>query len=272
MKSQESSQVIEEEHVESSKCEVTNEDAPSDEDISYEDDFEGEFVNLKDQEDEIHMFLDDDFEGEFVYLKDDKNDEDYTYMDDYMDGKYSNVKHQKDEERIYIKDEKNKQEIENNKNNKNNKNTYKKNSDKNDNPRNDLKKYRMKVKKKIVKKINKNSNVKIYKSSKHVNEVNNNTSTNNNEVKQNNEYYESFFIPKNLTEFNFKDNDKQLYYLMSLLNEIHDIFYIMLEQFKRKETNDENRDDQIYNYFLRYPVVRTILTQYRKQVLKGTYK
>ena len=49
-------------------------------------------------------------------------------------------------------------------------------------------------------------------------------------------------------------------------------FYIMLEQFKRKETNDENRDDQIYNYFLRYPVVRTILTQYRKQVLKGTYK
>ncbi|KYN97577.1 NLI interacting factor-like phosphatase, putative [Plasmodium reichenowi] len=269
MKSQESSQVIEEENVESSKCEVTNEDALSDEDVSDEDDFEGEFVNLKDQEDEIHMFLDDDFEGEFVNLKDDENDEndeDYTYMDDHMDGKYSNVKHQKNEERIYIKDEKNKQGFENNKKNKN---TYKKNSDKNDNPRNDFKKYRMKVKKKIVKKINKNSNVKISKCSKHMNEVNNNTSTNNNEVKQNNEYYESFFIPKNLTEFNFKDNDKQLYYLMSLLNEIHDIFYIMLEQFKQKETNDENRDDQIYNYFLRYPVVRTILTQYRKQVLKG---
>ncbi|SOV14764.1 NLI interacting factor-like phosphatase, putative [Plasmodium sp. gorilla clade G2] len=253
MKSQTSSQMSEEEYIESSKCDITNDDIPSEENTSDEDDFEGEFVNLKDQEDEIHMFLDDDFEGEFVNLKD-ENDEEYTYMDDYMDGKYSNVK-----------DEKNKKCYEKNKKNKNN---YKKNSEKNDDPRNELKKYKMKVKKKIIKKTNKNSNVKISKSSKHINQMNN-TSTNNNEIKQNNEYYESFFIPKNLTEFNFKDNDKQLYYLMSLLNEIHDIFYKMLEQFKRKETNEQNRDDQIYNYFLRYPVVRTILNQYRKQVLKG---
>ncbi|SOV22851.1 NLI interacting factor-like phosphatase, putative [Plasmodium sp. DRC-Itaito] len=253
MKSQTSSQMFEEEYMESSKCDITNDDIPSEENTSDEDDFEGEFVNLKDQEDEIHMFLDDDFEGEFVNLKD-ENDEEYTFMDDYMDGKYSNVK-----------DEKNKQCYEKNKKNNNN---YKKNSDKNDDPRNELKKYKMKVKKKIIKKTNKNSNVKISKCSKHMNQMNN-TSTNNNEVKQNNEYYESFFIPKNLTEFNFKDNDKQLYYLMSLLNEIHHIFYKMLEQFKRKETNEQNRDDQIYNYFLRYPVVRTILNQYRKQVLKG---
>ncbi|KYN99502.1 putative NLI interacting factor-like phosphatase [Plasmodium gaboni] len=253
MKSQTSSQMFEEEYMESSKCDITNDDIPSEENTSDEDDFEGEFVNLKDQEDEIHMFLDDDFEGEFVNLKD-ENDEEYTFMDDYMDGKHSNVK-----------DEKNKQCYEKNKKNNNN---YKKNSDKNDDPRNELKKYKMKVKKKIIKKTNKNSNVKISKCSKHMNQMNN-TSTNNNEVKQNNEYYESFFIPKNLTEFNFKDNDKQLYYLMSLLNEIHHIFYKMLEQFKRKETNEQNRDDQIYNYFLRYPVVRTILNQYRKQVLKG---
>ncbi|SPJ10541.1 NLI interacting factor-like phosphatase, putative [Plasmodium sp. DRC-Itaito] len=264
MKSKKFSQDIEEKNVESSNCEVTNEDDLSEENISDEDDFEGEFVNLKDQEDEIHMFLDDDFEGEFVNLKD-ENDEEYAYMDDYMDGKYSNVKHEKNEKSIYIKDEKNKQFFENNKKNKN---TYKNNSHKNDKPSNDFKKYRMKVKKKIVKKINKNSNVKISKYSKHINEMNN-TSTTNKEIKQNNEYYESFFIPKNLTEFNFKDNDKQLYYLMSLLNEIHYIFYKILEQFKQKETNQENRDDQLYNYFLRYPIVRTILIQYRKQVLKG---
>ncbi|CRG99680.1 NLI interacting factor-like phosphatase, putative [Plasmodium relictum] len=83
-----------------------------------------------------------------------------------------------------------------------------------------------------------------------------------------NEYYESFFIPKNLKEPKFKDNDKQLYYLGIILDEIHNIFYKIFEHFKTYKISEENSDNNIYNYFLRYPVVRTILIEFRKQVLR----
>ncbi|CRG94185.1 NLI interacting factor-like phosphatase, putative [Plasmodium gallinaceum] len=83
-----------------------------------------------------------------------------------------------------------------------------------------------------------------------------------------NEYYENFFIPKNLKEPKFKDNDKQLYYLATILEEIHNIFYKILEHFKTYKINEENEENKIYNYFLRYPIVRTILIEFRKQVLK----
>ncbi|SBT34137.1 NLI interacting factor-like phosphatase, putative (NIF4) [Plasmodium ovale wallikeri] len=83
------------------------------------------------------------------------------------------------------------------------------------------------------------------------------------------EYFESFFIPRNLKEYNFKDNDKQLHYLTLILSEIHHIFYKLFEHFKVHKINGKNEDDQIYNYFLRYPIARTILREARKQVLKG---
>ncbi|EDL44711.1 hypothetical protein, conserved [Plasmodium vivax] len=83
-----------------------------------------------------------------------------------------------------------------------------------------------------------------------------------------NEYYESFCIPKNFNEGNFKDNDKQLHYLTAILDEIHHIFYQIFEHFKIHKTNERNEEDQIYNYFLRYPIVRTILIEFRRHVLK----
>ncbi|ANQ07973.1 Uncharacterized protein PCOAH_00022220 [Plasmodium coatneyi] len=83
-----------------------------------------------------------------------------------------------------------------------------------------------------------------------------------------NEYYESFCIPKNFNEGNFKDNDKQLHYLTAILDEIHHIFYEIFEHFKIHKTNEKNEEDQIYNYFLRYPIVRTILMEFRRHVLK----
>ncbi|GAB66064.1 hypothetical protein PCYB_082250 [Plasmodium cynomolgi strain B] len=82
------------------------------------------------------------------------------------------------------------------------------------------------------------------------------------------EYYESFCIPKNFNEGNFKDNDKQLHYLTAILDEIHHIFYEIFEHFKIHKTNERNEEDQIYNYFLRYPIVRTILIEFRRNVLK----
>ncbi|EUD67440.1 hypothetical protein C922_02146 [Plasmodium inui San Antonio 1] len=83
-----------------------------------------------------------------------------------------------------------------------------------------------------------------------------------------NEYYESFCIPKNFNEGNYKDNDKQLHYLTAILDEIHHIFYKIFEHFKIHKTNERNEEDQIYNYFLRYPIVRTILIEFRRHVLK----
>ncbi|CDU19309.1 NLI interacting factor-like phosphatase, putative [Plasmodium yoelii] len=84
-----------------------------------------------------------------------------------------------------------------------------------------------------------------------------------------NEYYETFFIPKNLKENNFQDNDKQLYYLVTILDEIHYVFYKLFDDFKANKINEKNEDSKIYNYFLRYPIVRTILREFRKKILNN---
>ncbi|SCM23027.1 NLI interacting factor-like phosphatase, putative [Plasmodium chabaudi adami] len=84
-----------------------------------------------------------------------------------------------------------------------------------------------------------------------------------------NEYYETFFIPKNLKENNFHDNDKQLYYLITILDEIHYVFYKLFDDFKANKINEKNEDSKIYNYFLRYPIVRTILREFRKKIFNN---
>ncbi|GAW80550.1 NLI interacting factor-like phosphatase [Plasmodium gonderi] len=145
-----------------------------------------------------------------------------------------------------------------------------------------LKKVEKKIKKEKIKKLThvqnfqkkKNitlGNVKEYEDTNDVDStpLSNNKLNNDSKGKTHqNEYYESFFIPKNLSELNFEDNDKQLHYLTTILDEIHHIFYNIFEHFKMNKTDENNQEDQIYNYFLRYPIIRTILIEFRKQALK----